>query len=312
MLEWIFKNRPKGDSFRNTDLGKKDLVTGSVAFDDDGWITRTKGGKTNQYEVESGVMKALRTDVPTEVSEVSKMQDVNMQSQHPSEQYFMLTESPGQVAKQFNKVVGLTIMDNALIKINGTVRTTKHKVDSANETIKSHEKKIKDLIWTDKASIMLEQLTKEELVVKIKIQESDTLYAIVEEYKEMQKKYAKLEGLTQARKDLLVLYDDYGKVTEKQNISDTLSYCVNDIKNVDLKLVNTTTLKKAVSQIPALFLQEDAIYNRIDSLRNIQKIVNQVKSCTKQLVEVEKEYDCLKKEWKSYAGDSCPLCGNTL
>ena len=159
---------------------------------------------------------------------------------------------------------------------------------------------------------MLDELSKDEKIIERKIQESDTLYAIVEEYKEMQEKYAKLKGLTQARKDLLVLYEDHGKVTEKQNISDTLFDCVNDIKNVDLKLINTTTLKKAISQIPALFSQEDAISIAIDSLHSIQKVVNQVESCTKQLVEVEKEYDCLKKEWKSYAGDSCPLCGHTI
>lgn len=312
LLEWVFKNRPKGESFRNTELEKKDLVSGSIAFDDGGWIIRSKGGKTNQYEIESGILKALRTDVPQEVSKISKIKDVNIQSQHPSEQYFMLTESPGQVAKQFNKVVGLTIMDDALIKINGNVRTTKHKCDSANESIESHEKQIDALAWTKDASTMLDGLTKDELVITLKIRESDNLFAIVEEYKEMQEKYKKLTGLTQARKDLLVLYADYEKMTEKQNISDTLFDCVSDIKNVDLKLTSTVSLKKAVSQIPALFSQEESIDVALDSLQSIQKVVYRINTCNEQLEVLKKEHADLEEEWLSHAGEECPLCQNIL
>lgn len=312
LLAWIFKNRPKGDGFRNTGLGKKDLVSGSVAFDDDSWIVRSKGGKTNQYEIESGVMKALRTDVPQEVSAISKIQDVNIQSQHPSEQYFMLTENPGQVAKQFNKVVGLTIMDDTLIKINGNVRNTKHKVDSVNESIDSHKKKIKDLVWTEDASVMLNQLVKDELAINAKIKKSDQLYNIVEEYKVMQQEYKKLKGLSHARKDLLVLSDSFGKITDKEKSLNVLVHSVKVLTQLESKLVSTTTLKKAVKLLPALFLQENAVELALDLKRDLQKIVNQIITCDKQAIPIEKERLRLAKRWESYSGKPCPICGGSL
>jgi len=312
LLSWVFKNRPKGDSFRNNDLGKKDFVTGSVAFDDDGWIIRKKGGTTNHYEIESGVLKALRTDVPTEVSEISRIQDVNMQSQHPTQQYFMLTESPGQVAKQFNKVVGLTIIDDALISINALTRFTKNKCDSANETIKTHEKKIEDLGWTLQASLSMDYMVKERKIIDHKIDQSDLLCDIVEEYEAMQVKYKKLAGLTQARKDLLVLYDSAGIIDQKQHEVNIICDIVNDIKFIDKKLVSTTTLKKAVSQIPVLFEQEEAQEEMNIKLNNLSALTKQLKRNQEYLDDWEKEIKDLQKEWDAHTGESCPLCGGTI
>lgn len=312
LLEWIFKNRPKGESFRNSSLGKKDLVSGSVAFDDGGWITRTKGGKTNQYEIESGVLKALRMDVPGEVSEVSKIQDVNMQSQHPSEQYFMLTESPGQVAKQFNKVIGLTIMDDALISINGKVRTTKHKCDFTNESIKTHKKQIEDLDWTQQATLSLEYLEKEKKVIDHKIKKSDALLDIVEEYDDMAKKYAKLKGLTQARKDLIVLFDQAGAIDQDQSVVDNLLNNVEALKMLDKKLVSTTTLKNAVNEIPALFSLNDA-QDEMNIKRNaLTALTKQIKRNQEYLDDWEIEIADIQKEWDAHAGEECPICGGEL
>ncbi len=312
LLEWVFKNRPKGDSFRNNTFGKEDIVSGGIAFDDGGWIIRSKNNKINQYKIESGVLKALRTDVPQEISAISKIKDVNIQSQHPTEQYFMLTESPGQVAKKFNKVVGLTVMDDSLIKINSFVRSTKHKVDSVNESIVSHKKKIKSLEWTKTASIALEQLTKDDITIKTKIQKSDALFDIVEEYKSMQKKYSKLKGLSKAVQAHTEVSQIIYEVQNKIQYVEDLKKVINAIKNIDLILTDSELLKKAISQIPALFSQKEASINKIKHLEAIKKVIFDIKCLNDIELELDLEVHDLKKEWDSYTGAECPLCGNTL
>lgn len=257
-------------------------------------------------------MKALRTDVPKEVSKISKMQDVNIQSQHPSEQYFMLTESPGQVAKEFNKVVGLTIMDEALIKINGNVRKTKQKCDSVNEEIATREEKIKNLSWVNGASISLKELILTDTNIKKDILKSDNLFNLVEEYKNIQKEFEKLKSLKQAQKDFSILLADFDGITKNQNLLDTLCDCENSIKMIDSKLISTMTLKNAESQISALFSAEETLNKCKDQIVSYKFAIVSIKNMNKNLNVVEEEIKSLQEEWDSFSGDSCPLCGNKI
>ena len=107
-LRWLLFNRPTGDAFRNFDLKKKELVSVGAEFAPGGWVTRRKNSTVNEYVLGQGaevvVLKALRSDIPAEVQELTRIPGTNIQAQH--EQYFLLDQSPGQVAKEFNKVAG--------------------------------------------------------------------------------------------------------------------------------------------------------------------------------------------------------------
>jgi len=313
-LTWILKNRPSGDSFRNAELSKKDLVTGSIGFDDDSWIIRQKGNKINQYEVSPNnkVLKALRTDVPKEVSEISKIQDVNIQSQHPSDQYFMLTESPGQVAKEFNKVVGLTIMDEALLKINSTVRSTKQRCDLTNESIASHEIKIKDLSWTEQAKITLDELTKDQKEIVHLEHRSNELFILIKKYEEVENLFIELEHLNQAKEDFIQLSKKSDWVNENIKKLNSLYELQNNVKFIDTQLISTTTLKNAENEITALLSKDQACNDSITELNKLYFVCDQITSCNKSIKTVEMDVKSLQKEWNSYKGENCPLCGNIV
>jgi len=113
-IKWVTQNRPQGDSFRNNQLKPKEEVKVDLTFKEGSTVSRLKSSKINSYVVGKKELKALRSDVPEEVKKLIRIKEVNLQSQHPSDQYFLLTDSPGQVAKKFNEVVGLEIMDKAM------------------------------------------------------------------------------------------------------------------------------------------------------------------------------------------------------
>src|SRR6056297_1755712 len=132
-------NQPKGFGYRSDFLSdNKDITSVEIEYDSKDKIKRQRNlSGINEYLINgTNKLVALRTSVPTEVSDISKISKINIQEQHPSEQYFLLAEKPGQVAKEFNKVAGLTIMDKALQDINSQVRT-------ANSELKIYQKKIK-------------------------------------------------------------------------------------------------------------------------------------------------------------------------
>jgi len=113
-VEWVLENRPRGDNFRRDFMPEDDSVTVSISFDNNSWVSREKNPnkKINSYACSEydEPFVALRTDVPTEIREVTKLSDVNVQSQ--GDKYFLLGKTPGQVATELNKVVGLQIIDD--------------------------------------------------------------------------------------------------------------------------------------------------------------------------------------------------------
>ena len=88
-LKWLFQNRPQGDSFKNNELKPKDEVSVCSVFENGEYMSRERSSKYNQYATfEDITYKALRTDVPPDVQGMTRMKDVNIQSQHPNDQYY--------------------------------------------------------------------------------------------------------------------------------------------------------------------------------------------------------------------------------
>lgn len=108
-FDWIFNNRPISDEMRPWSDEKKKLdIIASVGFDDESFISRVKKKKFNGYESSTGELEALNRDVPTEISILANMAE-NLHRQDDG--YFLLNESPGNVARVLNRKSGLEDID---------------------------------------------------------------------------------------------------------------------------------------------------------------------------------------------------------
>jgi exonuclease SbcC len=124
-IRWVLMNRPTGFAFHTH--GAKDDTAVCIVFGDYECVTRRKGEKnTGGYHYRQDTFAALRTDVPPEIQRVLNLSDINIQSQH--DPYFLLQDSPGEVAKKLNVVAGLGIIGDTIKKANNVVRDRKEAV----------------------------------------------------------------------------------------------------------------------------------------------------------------------------------------
>jgi len=119
-LQWVIWNRPSGDSIRSHWGGKTsvELVT------EEGTVLRIKD-KGDSYGLTIGGrkdldFKAFGTSVPEEITQLLNINETNLQKQLDSP--FLLSLSPGDVAKHFNKVAKLDKIDTSLQNINSGIR----------------------------------------------------------------------------------------------------------------------------------------------------------------------------------------------
>jgi len=130
--------------------GKKELTSVGVEFDDGGYIIRQKGNGVNGYELSTheDPIDAVRTDLPEEVSSITRMGKINIQAQ--DEPYFMLRETPGTVAKELNKLVGLDIIDQTLTNLNKLENENKVKLNLLEKDSLEVKVNLKELDYLDK------------------------------------------------------------------------------------------------------------------------------------------------------------------
>lgn len=127
-LKWVCLNKPRGEGLLRVDT-KQTKVEAVV----DGRILLRERGEQNLYRLDGVEYRAFGNDVPEDIAKMLGVGDLNFQDQHDAPFWFSL--SPGQVAKELNRVVDLDLIDEAMSKLSSGVRAAKQECEVA-KTVK--------------------------------------------------------------------------------------------------------------------------------------------------------------------------------
>jgi len=142
-ISWPFINRPSGDGFVSDFAKKKSETSTTIGFSENTWIKRKRQSGVNSYETSESdePYLAIRSDVPTEVSDITKIRPENIQSQR--ERYFFLEDTSGGIAKKWNRIVGLEVIDEKRTRIKSIISEARIEIESLNSKISSGEEELK-------------------------------------------------------------------------------------------------------------------------------------------------------------------------
>lgn len=223
-LYWLIYNRPTGaaDIFRNWLVGEKDEVLVKVVVD--GYImARFREGAKNGYYIfdpdnNLTELKAIRQDVPSEVSDLLQIGDYNIQPQHDS--YFLLADSPGDVARRLNEVCGLVIIDgtlkvaNLLISRNGqAIKTSEQSIEQTKADIEAYA----DLEDREMALGRLERKQGHLVDTQARIK---TLTGMIDTKEKLESDLAGVNDLLKAEPEVKALM---AKVEERERVRDRIT-----------------------------------------------------------------------------------------
>jgi len=205
-LNWALLNNLSGDYFVSWFASKKETTSVGIEFDDNSYIIRKRDSKVNGYELPNTDLAAIRTDLPDEVKAITQMGTINIQDQ--DEQYFMLKETPGKVAKELNSLVGLDIIDQTLSRLNRLENENNSKLKFLEKDSKEIETGIKELDYVDDLEARVEKIEelwkkyghilkqKTELVLLAKdIKEEDEYIRDTKEWLTIKEPLERLKGL---------------------------------------------------------------------------------------------------------------------
>ncbi len=308
-LYWLFFNKPSGKEFISWNESKclVKIVTES------GEIARIRTKKDNRYRINKQNFDAVRSAVPDEIKDIINITQTNLQLQ--DEPLFLISQQPGEIARQLNDVVGLTKVDSSLQYVNKIIRKENTAInfleqdiaDKKTELLKYKNLKTAINLWDRnfKKETQFEELSQKilklnQLIINIEklspvLEIENTVNQIVKIFNSAKKLHTKIINAESKIQSIEQLLFKYGHANKLLNIKKPL------ILKLDSKF---STYKKYLDKITKLQIAQKQIAQLISKLDYYNQ---EIKKHSIKKKEFEKQLNDLKKEVKV-----CPICNRTF
>lgn len=294
-LFWLAFNRPRGSSFtrKGSDGSKVKLLV------DDRVVVRSNGKRGNNYIVDNRKLKSFGAGVPEEASSLLNISEVSFQRQH--DQPFWLSLSPGEVSRELNQIINLSLIDSTLFNIGSFLRKTNYRVEESESRLRSLTRDRDEILWGKEASSSLEVIEKKASVIESKASHiaavqsllgKASLYA-AEHRRASEAKLAALLAESKA-KSLLAVSD---RVTSLESLINRYESFTRTIK---VKLP-----KKEVNIMDSKLEQLRKLANKITTLRGL---LIQCKDYKDEACELQNQYLRESEDLKESLKGVCPVC----
>lgn len=239
-LEWWALNKPPrhgGDIRRHETKGSSVEIKGVKKF---------RSASNHYYEVDGTRFKALRTAVPQEVQNTINLSEASFQGQHSP--YFLISDSPGDVAKALNAVGDLTIIDLSLKAARAKSKEAATEGKFLKDEFKEKTDKIDALSWAvgaNKDYKVIETLKIEAAEIEIRL--------LAEAVSTVEFLQEKLNGFLPTKEDIIQI----SKSLVDLKIDETLPAAVVRVEENQVTIPETwVALQVVISSLEALEVDE--------------------------------------------------------
>jgi DNA repair ATPase RecN len=136
-INWVINNRPLGDFFRSIWGGDTRVALYTVEGD---VIERIRTDNKNEYRINGEILEAFGTQVPQEVSDILQLDGYNIQAQMDPD--FLLSQTPGEVARILNKAAAIDEIDTTISGISKALYQINSGIRYKEKQIKEYEQEI--------------------------------------------------------------------------------------------------------------------------------------------------------------------------
>ena len=305
-LKWVVDNKLSGQGFRNRKHPNKDTVV--TIKTQEGYVKRVKGKSKNYYELNGTKFNAIGGKVPSEVLEFLNMDDVNIQNQFDT--FFLLQDSPGQVAKRFNEYVGLSLIDKVAKEAEITVRQANREVLKHKDDVNELKKEIKTYKYVDKAGTLIGKAKILEKQIKKITDGISQVKVLVQEHTALYEKLNELPDIEEIKTLLDRANTHLGNINENSSRSSNVAILVENFK----RFYAESKTYKSLPQVKGLLQEADELAKSlkidIESIFEVEKhldsfnlLSSNSEANLKKLTEQKKILDELTKNL-----EVCPLC----
>ena len=306
-LNWVVRNRPSGDSIKSW-WGGDTIVELET---DDGTVKRIKGKEGDSYVLIKNkkeiVLKAFGTSVPAEVSTLLNIDDVNLQKQLDSP--FLLSETPGAVAKHFNKVANLDKIDLAQQNIQKEIRATTSLISLRKKDLEEKQEELSKYANLEEIEQELEKIEAMQIKIKTLNSKIESIGSIINGIAEVDLQLSDILPVLELEEKVKEIFSIVEQEKELELEIKQAETLIKECKRIDTKLQGFEFIvqpEAQVNKILQIIEKEKQISDKITSVQDLLDVLqynaNNIKKSTQKL-------NALEETFHKEMPDVCPLCG---
>ena len=306
-LRWLIWNKPSGDDFRSHWGGDTEVT---AKLEDGVVVSRIKKGSENLYKVDNLSFTAFGASVPEEVEKILNLTDINLQQQLNLP--FLLTETPGNVAKHFNRVAKIDKINKTEKKINSEISQINLTIGKHEDDIQKYELELKELPNLEKIEIKLEKIEKMERKRNTLSKNISDLRVLIRHIDIVDSEIIEDSKLLTFEKkiDQLIV-----KINERDSIEDDMSRLdslMTDIRETDFKTSQFNRKTQHEGQVNNILIKIEKRRIITANVKTLQIVVDKIYYSDKKLVKTKENVVTMEVRFKEEMGDVCVLCGSKL
>lgn len=256
----------------------------------DGTVSRFRG-KRNGYTVNGEDYVAVGVNQPVTVKQVLSLSDINFQQQHDSP--FLLSLTPGQTAKEVNKIVDLSVIDSCVAWCKKTLAKETTILRSVETEIAGLMEKQASLSWVPAAQESWATVTKLREAANRTTERITKIEDISRNIREINTTGRNANTVAKALQEFL------GSIPEIRDDRE-LATVILMYKESSVKIEELDSLVTAFSVFPDMLQKiRDGEIRYMD----IANAISEILESRKNLEKAESELDRLQKEL-----GFCPVC----
>lgn len=305
-LNWLINNKPSGFGFQTKN--KPESTTSVSVTVDEQTIIRKRNKKDNCYIIGKNKFSALRSEVPQEVKDILNLSQFAYQSQYNP--HFLFTDSPGEVAKKINKIVGLEEIDVVLARVKSVKETNIRDIKYLTDKVNDLQEKVDKYSSIHSIAKKAELIQKREKIVEKKIEQSSLGNKLLEEYESILLQINAIDDLLSYKSKFSKINSVYEQVKDAQSKAEFISRRLDYLNNVVEKVQNYESLLELSSSLVEVEKAEKKLEKLTTEANKLVQVSSRlilldelIISAEHTIEEVTKEYEKLKKRLKI-----CPLC----
>jgi exonuclease SbcC len=314
-LNWVVNNRPRGDSVIRR--GQKDCSVALTTIIDNKEYTieRARGKSENSYKIldkegkELGSFTSFGSSPPEDVSKLIGLSDINVQPQ--LKPYFLVLDSPGQVATYIRSLIKLDVIDQVVKCLSGKVRDEKAELSSLEMDLQEVEAGLKELDKVDLEGLERRILEAKSIVEAVRVLEKrkEGLERIAIELENLEAEWISLpddvnQTLERANELCCTFIELSEKISKLRSLSEELKRLEKDRIVLPEDLTILFTIEESEKKYNDIYAKVNVLLGIREGLLSID---TEMMMMDDQLSGLEKEKQLLMEQL-----GSCPYCGSEL
>lgn len=299
-LTWLIDNKVAGDR-PNQNIHNHDIVSKtksgntkflgntevSIHLDNGYTVSRIKG-KDNKYTItdpDKNVkdLTANGQNVPDEVKELLKFDYLNIADQADS--YFIMFDSPGDIAKKINEIVDLSIGDKTLKALKSKTRSATSKIKVVKEDIDKLEEDLKEFSNLEEMSEKLKDLI---ILKDLANEHEETKHNVDRYHEQLSSIEVELNAIGNIDEQLKYISKLSDMLTAIKTLSDKKSLVVSyvqDLEYLSSELDKCKHAEEQLSQLSALIQQLNVITDKQKELETVKSKIEELTTLNKEITE---------------------------